>query len=357
MRKFWVCCVLSVVCMTVSAANIKMVTYFPVPYASYQNLDVEKTLDVGVMSCAMDLSCPDNQYALNVYQDSTPGNSVLKQGYLRVTSGALDLNSSGKAVSNVMTVGNHAGSGGELDFKEDLRVASLVNRGQSLEASHEGNIVTALRMFPEHINNNFPACSGVEGAPDVSWQRLEMGAKEGKAVSNVFLVCGSSKGGTAPCTPTHNGQTSYTEPCPSGQTGQITYTWNSSQCRYDQNSTCKTSPTYKYGPMQTISKTFRETVPADSGLSCGMSSYTSFCQSSFGDNLQRQQYLSRKGYSGFDNNAAAGLTCYSPGTVYKPSGISFASGSMGCVRAVSNPNGTSSCEIDIALVIPYFQCQ
>lgn len=358
MKKIFLFCLTFAASVTVYAANIKMVTYFPVPYASYQNLDVEKTLDVGVMSCAMNLSCPDNQYALNVYQDANPGTSVLKQGYLRVTSGALNLNSSGKAVSNVMTVGNHSGTGGELDFNQSLRIASLSNRGESLQAVNEGNTVSALHMFPDHINNNFPACSGVEGAPDVSWQRLELGAKDGKAVSNVFLVCGKPQGGTSACTPTHNGQTSYTEACPNGQTGQITYTWNSSQCRYDQSSTCKTAPTYKYGPAQTLNKTFRETVSPDSGLSCGMSSYKSFCDSNFGSALQRQQYLSRKGYSGFDNNAVQGGSCSPQGsTAYKPSGISFASGSMGCVRAVSNPNGSSSCDIDIALVIPYFQCQ
>ena len=177
--------------------NIKMVAYFPVPYASYQNLDVEKTLDVGVMSCGMNLTCPAEQYALNVYQDSNPGNSVLKKGYLRVTSGRLDLNSSGKAVSKEMTVGNHSGSGGELDFGSDVRIGALENRGQSVESSNEANVVSALRMFPEHIVNNFPACAGVEGAPDVSWKKLEMGAKEGKAVSNVFLVCGNAKGGVA----------------------------------------------------------------------------------------------------------------------------------------------------------------
>lgn len=197
MKKFFLFCLTFAASVTVYAANIKMVTYFPVPYASYQNLDVEKTLDVGVMSCAMNLTCPSNQYALNVYEDAGSGSSVLKKGYLRVTSGALNFNSSGKAVSNVMTVGNHSGTGGELDFNQSLRIASLSNRGESLQAVNEGNTVSALHMFPDHINNNFPACSGVEGAPDVSWQRLELGAKDGKAVSNVFLVCGKPKGGEA----------------------------------------------------------------------------------------------------------------------------------------------------------------
>lgn len=186
--------------LCVSAANIKMITFFPVPYASYSNLDVSKKLDVGVMSCAMNLSCPDNNYALSVYEDGASGSSVLKKGYLRVTAGKLDLNaaaSTAKAVTNTMTVGAWSGTGGELKFKESLRIGTQMNAGQSLQAVNEGNTVTALALFPGSITNNFPACEGVEGAPEVSWQRLEIGASNNQAANDVFLVCGKPKSGTS----------------------------------------------------------------------------------------------------------------------------------------------------------------
>lgn len=190
-------------CLT--AANIKMITFFPVPYASYSNLDVSKTMDVGVMACAMNLSCPDNSYALSVYEDNASGSSVLKKGYLRVTSGRLDLNASGaqsKAVSNLMTVGNWSGSGGKLKFNDNLKLVTQTHAGQSLQALNDGNTVTALALFPAQIKNNFPACTGVEGAPEVSWQRLEIGAKNNQTVRDVFLVCGKPKSGetTDTCT-------------------------------------------------------------------------------------------------------------------------------------------------------------
>ena len=46
----------------------------------------------------------------------------------------------------------------------------------------------------------------------------------------------NDESGCSVCTPTHNGQNSYTGSCPSGQTGTITYTWNSTHCTYDNNS-------------------------------------------------------------------------------------------------------------------------
>ena len=56
------------------------------------------------------------------------------------------------------------------------------------------------------------------------------------------MVCGEAEKVT--CTPTNNGKSTYTENCPSGQTGQITYTWNTVTCKYDETSnTCRTVQT------------------------------------------------------------------------------------------------------------------
>ncbi len=47
------------------------------------------------------------------------------------------------------------------------------------------------------------------------------------------------------CSPTHNGQSSYTEDCPSPQVGSITYRWNVSACKYEVEEHCSAcSPTH-----------------------------------------------------------------------------------------------------------------
>ena len=91
-------------------------------------------------------------------------------------------------------------------------------------------------MFNE-ISNDFPGCAGT-----VTWQELELGADvdENTTYTDVYLVCN----GTATEIPPQdcqapNGQT-YTESCPNGQTGTITYTWQGEPtCSYKETNNCE----------------------------------------------------------------------------------------------------------------------
>ena len=99
--------------------------------------------------------------------------------------------------------------------------------------------MNSFHMFNE-ISNDFPGCAGT-----VTWQELELGADvdTNTTYTDVYLVCN----GTGNVTPPQEcqaprGQT-YTESCPNGQTGTITYTWvGEPTCSYKETNNCATIP-------------------------------------------------------------------------------------------------------------------
>ena len=96
--------------------------------------------------------------------------------------------------------------------------------------------MNSFHMFNE-ISNDFPGCAGT-----VTWQELELGADvdTNTTYTDVYLVCN----GTGEVTPPQEcqaprGQT-YTESCPNGQTGTITYTWQGEPtCSYKKTDNCQ----------------------------------------------------------------------------------------------------------------------
>ena len=96
-------------------------------------------------------------------------------------------------------------------------------------------------------------CSGCAGT--VTWQELELGADvdTNTTYTDVYLVCNGTGDVTPPDEPEEeecqapNGQT-YTESCPAGQTGTITYTWvGEPTCSYKKTDNCASSCTPSYG--------------------------------------------------------------------------------------------------------------
>ena len=203
--------------------KIQMVTYFPVPYVAYSKVNVNKQMDVGLTNtCAMNLGCNESGSA---------GLKPLQATTVNLNRGKLDLNTGAAALSTSVTMGSGAGTV-EMNFGQDLRVGTL-NNGYTVETNQM--TVDVLKLFPSRIKNDFPSCAstGASGAPQVSWQQLKLKDKE-----ETYLVCGTAKEEER-CQPTHNGQETYTEPCPLGQTGNITYTWDYNLCTYKIQSSCK----------------------------------------------------------------------------------------------------------------------
>lgn len=204
----------SVFCHAAEDNKMKMITYFPVPYVAYSQVQVSEQMDVGLNTTSAQMRLGD----LNA-------NYSLSATRVNLNKGKLDLraaNSSSSSLSNAKTViGSDTEGAAEVNFS-NLSVGSVTN-AKSIEA--EVFNPSSLKIF----GYSFPDCNG-----DISWQRVKLNAKD-----EVYLVCGAAEEEEAPCAPTYNGLETYTESCPVGSTGQITYTWDYTNCKYKQVSFCR----------------------------------------------------------------------------------------------------------------------
>ncbi len=180
MKKFFAFILVALMVAPAFAADtIKMVTYFPVPYASYGDLGVSGTCDVGLLgSCNLDAG-----NGLNIFKAASDSRA-LNTGSLIVRDGVLNLNST-LSNSYVNTTSLQVGSGlgiGSLSFKHDLNVGSVGSSTvQSLEARNVA-YMDSLKMFGEA----FPVCAA--DGNEISWQNLTFNGQSG-----VFLVCGEGE--------------------------------------------------------------------------------------------------------------------------------------------------------------------
>lgn len=163
-----------------AANNIKMVTYFPVPYASYGDLGVTGTCDVGLLdNCELQSGSSLKVFARS--GDTGP----LNTGALTVKGGSLDLQSTAlnsKISGTSLTAGQTGSIGtGTLEFKHDLEVNTMPGVIQSAEATNKA-VLQKLNLFEQA----FPGCP--DGSHEISWKRLTLNDKSG-----VFLVCGEAK--------------------------------------------------------------------------------------------------------------------------------------------------------------------
>ena len=163
--------------------NIRMVTYFPVPYASYSDLAVEGSCDVGLLKeCALDAGL-----GLRVFKkEGLPASKLLNTGQLVVLAGKLDLNSTDPnsyISSEILQVGRVGESeGGVLHFTHNLEVQNLADGNmQSAQALNHASL-KELYLFG-HL---FPVCDAPNHA--ISWKKLSLNGTEG-----VFLVCGAAE--------------------------------------------------------------------------------------------------------------------------------------------------------------------
>lgn len=217
--------------------KIKMVTYFPVPYVAYSQVNVTNQMDIGLTSaCTMKLGCTESGNAglrpLNVT------NTFLKKGKLELNTGAA-------VTGSTVSIGSGSGSV-SMDFGSNLRVGTL-NDGYSVEVENKITVDT-LKLFPNRIKTNFPSCSstGAPGAPTIAWKKLKLKKQE-----DTFLVCGTPK---EICQPPR-GKSYYDYSCPSGYEGYLWYGWDYDSCKYQMIDECRPieykwirDKTYDYAP-------------------------------------------------------------------------------------------------------------
>lgn len=231
MKKFLfaLCAVaLALPCAAADSNNIKMVTYFPVPYASYGDLGVTGTCDVGLLGgqCRLDVGGE----GLQVFtKNASSDRRALNTGSLIVRRGDLDLYpSNSAAVGSTILVGNPNSNSfeGTLKFAHNLTVNSA--RGNTL-ANVTGRTIANLEELSMY-NEEFPVCN-YEGSSQIKWQYLNMGGSGG-----VFLVCGS-KNCKRPAEPS-------TKLCPEGYSGLQTREWNEATCSWSRwdTSNCECLP-------------------------------------------------------------------------------------------------------------------
>ena len=200
--------------------NIKMVTYFPVPYAAYGDLAVNGSCDVGLVgSCNLDVG-----QGLVVRKESADGRA-LNTGSVIVRGGGMDLNSS-KSGSYVEGRKLEVGSGlssGVVEFAHDLAVKNISgSRMQSAQAQNEA-YMNKLKIF----GHEFPVCDG--NNHEINWRNLTV-----RGNSGVFLVCGAGEE-VNQCTNRSYKLSHKSECCPSSSFSDTDcYTWEESVCRWSE---------------------------------------------------------------------------------------------------------------------------
>ena len=273
----------AVLCMPAYAAQtkntMKMVSYFPVPYVAYDTVSANNAMDIGVLSqCAMDIKKGTSNLggsACSLYLYGDPNAADLNSGLLNVAAGKLNLNSNvtnARIVSKKVQIGKDMTTiGGWLDIGipsnkakdyDALYISSLKNTGSSFRVTSKENgaKVNSFHMFNE-ISNDFPGCAGT-----VTWKELELAAdvNTNKTYTDVYLVCD----GTGEVPPPQECEApnglSYTENCPEGQDGNITYTWvGEPTCNYTRTDNCQASCSPSYGSWTSANSAPADTCPGN----------------------------------------------------------------------------------------------
>ena len=238
MKKFTLALAALVLVGPAFAANtIKMVSYFPIPYASYSDIAVDGTCDVGLLNqCSM--SVP----SWTIADTDLVGSGDLTEGVLEVKKGPLSLNSSYSAsqVSGkelLVGLGTHGEA--TLIFDGNLKVTktmlkvtdTMLNDLRGLEATTKANIKSlTLGSYA------FPACGAANNK--ITWQNLNVAG-----TNRVYLTCGEPVQLPKPCPGEDNRQ------CGCGPIfgGSYTYGTQTRTCNEDTGEWSEWSECTGYG--------------------------------------------------------------------------------------------------------------
>ncbi len=186
-----VACIFGAVSGWAAGNNITMVSYFPIPYASYNDLKVTNTCDVGLLDkCQMDFG------TLRV--DSTTAsvpNTALNTGTFNVKSGNLSLLTSQPINNNYyLGVGRLSGtalSEGDAKFRVggDLTVNGSFLDGENITSLVSTGQTTLYGLKLKNKDNSyleFEECDATDN--EINWTKITVDGAEG-----VYLTCGKAE--------------------------------------------------------------------------------------------------------------------------------------------------------------------
>ncbi|MDD7579224.1 MAG: hypothetical protein PUK24_06750 [Elusimicrobia bacterium] len=181
MKWFYLFCLLVLISFPIQAKNkISMVTYFPVPYVAYSQVNTTEQIDIGLTSaCDMKLGGTESSATLNAAQVNLKG-------------GKLNLDGGRGIKGYVLNLGNGSGEG-KISF-QNVRIQT-----GTMESVNAGEIKAAnLNLF----GKAFPSCKSAnsESGGQMQWASLQL---KGAASNELYLMCGPIGINTEkPCTKT-----------------------------------------------------------------------------------------------------------------------------------------------------------
>ena len=197
--------------MAAGANKMTMVTYFPVKYVAYSQVDVMKQMDVGLTSaCQMNLGCSADE-GFNTGKSLRVNNLLIK-----IAGGKLELNDAPAIEGSSAHIGSGKGVS-DFDFKTSLRVGNY-KQGYTLQA--DNMYLNELNLF----GYKFPKCEG----ETMSWQKLKLKNKE-----EVYSVCGEAE--NAGCDISSKPATPSARACNSCGTQSATVECNTSTNKWEIN--------------------------------------------------------------------------------------------------------------------------
>lgn len=183
-------------CAAMAATNkISMVTYFPVPYVAYSQVNVGNQMDIGLTgSCDMTLGCPESAVTLNAAQVNLLGGRLNLDGGLGIKGDKLTLGS-----------GN---SNGKILF-QNVRIQEGTTESVNTDNM---TVNTELKLF----DKTFPSCKDAnsESNGQMQWASLKL---KGASSNELYLACGgvaSSSEPKADCSDKTYKLTHKSECCP-----------------------------------------------------------------------------------------------------------------------------------------------
>ncbi|MBO5010929.1 MAG: hypothetical protein J6C49_00535 [Elusimicrobiaceae bacterium] len=200
--------------------KISMVTYFPVPYVAYSQVNTTDQMDIGLTStCDMKLGCSEESATLNATQVNLKG-------------GKLNLDGGRGIKGYTLSLGSGNGEG-KISF-QNVRIQTGTMESVNAEDMKADN----LNLF----GKAFPSCKAAnsESGGQMQWASLKL---KGASLSELYLACGDIKQSTG-C---ENTPSVLTEsiPCIVG-TGMQTRTWNESSCTWNEWDTSSCSVAMEY---------------------------------------------------------------------------------------------------------------
>ncbi|MBO5012230.1 MAG: hypothetical protein J6C49_07315 [Elusimicrobiaceae bacterium] len=174
MKRFYLFCLLVLISFPIQAKNkISMVTYFPVPYVAYSQVNTTDQMDIGLTNtCDMKLGCSEPSATLNANRVNITGGKLNLDGGLGIKGGTLSL-------------GNGNGDG-KISF-QNVRI----QMGTMESVNAQDIKATSLNLF----GKVFPSCKAAnsESGGQMQWTSLKL---KGASSSELYLACGSPLSGT-----------------------------------------------------------------------------------------------------------------------------------------------------------------